>query len=102
EVPREKTLEVKRRIQALGGVGHVALYSREQALQEYQQKDKAEGTDIAGELSENPFPDRLDVRLDDPKKTHAVAVALRDPAQFPEVHKVNAAEEEIGTLVRTQ
>ena len=102
DVGRDRTEDVRNRIQQMPGVQRAALFSREQAHAEFLDKDRREGTEIGSEVPVEEFPDRLDVSLIDPRKTKAVAAAIRDKARFPEVAQVNAAEEEIDTLVSAQ
>jgi cell division transport system permease protein len=100
ETPREKVLEIKQRLESLPGVAHVRLYTKEQAWTEMQQQDREQQTKITEAIGGvNPLPDRLDVRLLDPRRTAGMAKLLRDPAQFPEVHRVFDAREELEQLL---
>ena len=99
---RETAEVVRKRIQQIPGVQRVTLYSREQAHMEFLEKDRREGTGIGSEVPVQEFPDRLDVSLVDPRQTKSVAAAIRDKQKYPEVAKVNAAEEEIDMLVGAQ
>src|SRR5439155_4252270 len=97
-----KVADVQKQIQRIPGVQKVDLFTREQAHKDFVEKDLREGTQIGSEVPVEEFPDRLDVSLIDPRKTKSVAGIIRDSNRFPEVAKVNAAEEEIDTLVSAQ
>lgn len=102
DLPREKVLEVQARIRALPGVAFVGLYPKEQALAQLQREDAETGTGLATALGEeNPLPDRLDVRLHDPRRTKVIAAILSDPAQFPEVHTVRDARDILDKVLAT-
>jgi len=101
-LPREETMRVKRRIQALPDVAHVNLVTREEAWALLQEKDRERGDNITAALEgENPLPDRLDVRLSDPRRTAPVAALLRDSAKFPEINRVLDAQAELDTMLAT-
>jgi cell division transport system permease protein len=100
--PRDVTMEVKRRIQALPGVERVTLFTREQAHGKFLEEDQQRGTGIGSEVAVEAFPDRLDISLSDPRRTKSVADAIRDATVFPEVAQVNAPENEIKILVGAQ
>ncbi len=102
DATREAAEDVRRRLRQLPQVAKVTLYTREQAHTEFLDKDQREGTGIGSEVPVTEFPDRLDVGLVDPRKTKSVAAIIRDTNRFPEVAKVNAAEEEIDMLVGAQ
>ena len=102
EIPRETAEQVRLRIMQISGVEAVKLYSRERAHADFLDKDLREGTAIGSEVPVDTFPDRLDVSLVDPRNTKSIAAAIRDTSKFPEVARVNAAEEEIDMLVGTQ
>jgi cell division transport system ATP-binding protein len=74
DLPPAETLDVKDRIAALSGVAEVRLIAKEQAWAEMKQEEQAAGLDLADALDdENPLPDRLDIRVDNPYRLAAVA-----------------------------
>ena len=46
ETPREKVMEIKRRIQTVPYVAHVTLYSKEKALADLEERDRTAGSAI--------------------------------------------------------
>jgi cell division transport system permease protein len=102
DLPREKALELQARIRALPGVAYVGLYPKEQALAQLQAEDEKTGTGIADALGEeNPLPDRLDVRLQDPHRTREIVAILRDPLRFPEIHSIRDARDVLDKVLAT-
>jgi cell division transport system permease protein len=100
---RDDVMDVKRRIQRLPGVTHVTLFSKEQALAEMQQRDREGGTEISAALDNaNPLPDRLDVRLEDPRDTRMISAAVKDAEHFPEVHRVQDAQSTLDMIFSLQ
>jgi cell division transport system permease protein len=100
DVGRETALEVKSRVEKYPGVVRVTLYPRESALAEILDSDSKKGTDIGAALNgENPLPDRLDVRLNDPSMTRQFSTVLRDEAQYPEVESVREAQDDLDKVM---
>ncbi len=91
EVPRERTLALKRRIEAMPEVQSVQLVPREQAWEEEKKR-------YAGEINlsdlPNPLPDKLIVRTREPALLKKVSATLR---QHPDVDEVLDQQ---GTLER--
>lgn len=103
EATREQSESVKKRIEELSSVAHVALIPREKALREMEERDRANDTEIvAGLEGANPLPDRLDVRLRDPRDTGQFTQWLGDRKRFPEVEKVLDAHETLEMLFSAQ
>ena len=96
-------MNVKRQIQRLPGVAHVTLFTKEQALAEMQQRDKESETQISAALENaNPLPDRLDVRLEDPKDTKNISAVIRDKDRFKDVHRVQDAQATLDMIFSLQ
>ncbi len=91
---RQKTEDVRRRIQALPGVETVALYSREQA---WKDNNPLYGQ-VKDALDDNPLSDCLQVRVGDPKDTARMSALLANAAEFPEVEAVRDAKDELEKL----
>jgi cell division transport system permease protein len=91
---REKTEDVKRRIEQLPNIESVLLYTKEQAWRDNNPLyGKAKDS-----LEENPLSDCLQVRVRDPKDTAQMSALLGDAARFPEVEAVRDAHDELIKL----
>jgi cell division transport system permease protein len=102
KVAREDAAQLQKRLSALPGVASVHLVPREEALVEMEEEDKRQGRRIVEALAgENPLPDRLDVRLSDPKQTAAFTALLRNPDRFPQVETVRDDRETLDRLIAT-
>jgi cell division transport system permease protein len=100
DVPREKTEEVQHRIEQIPTVAYVHLFTKEQAWKAIEEKDRARGTNITEALGDdNPLPDRLDVHLKDPRQTAQTAKLLRDSKEYPEIHQVLDAREDLDKVI---
>lgn len=81
-LPRERTLELKKRLEAMPEVQQVVLKSREEAWREEQQR-------LAGEVNlsdlPNPLPDKLIVRAKQPALGMQIAKWLRQEPAVDEV-----------------
>ncbi len=100
---RDDAQELRSKIARLPGVAHIALFTKEEAMRDLEDKDRQGGTSIAAEIEgANPLPDRLDVRLEDPHQTAVISAALSDPARYPEIEKVRDARQEIEILFSVQ
>lgn len=100
DVARDRAIEVKDRVAAIPGVAAVSLVTREQALSELREDDRAHGTSTTDALGGvNPLPDRLDIRAADPDQTRAISDALKDAARFPEVDKTRDDQETLDRLL---
>ncbi len=100
DTPRSKVEEIQKHIEKIPGVEYVHLFSKEQAWKEMEDKDHRRGSTISDALSEsNPLPDRLDVKLIDPRDTNQISARLQDGKLFPQIHKVQDAHEELDKLL---
>ncbi len=100
DTPRSKVQDVQHQIEKIPGVEYVHLFSKEQAWKEMEDKDVQRGSTISEALSDsNPLPDRLDVKLVDPKDTNQISGLLQNSQRFPQIHKVQDAHEELDKLL---
>ncbi len=101
DAPRDDAVALQQDLRKLPGVASVDLYPREQALSAMMAEDAQRGSGIAAAVEENPFPDRLDVRLDDPKQTRTFADRLRDQTAYPKIDAVRDDRETLDKLIAT-
>ncbi len=102
-VSRGGAMRAKRRIQALPGVASISVYTKEKAFADLEQRDKQEGGHItAGLEGANPFPDRLDVQMTDPRLTPQTVARIKDGEKFPEVEQVRDARDTLDMLLAIQ
>jgi cell division transport system permease protein len=101
DATRADAIALQRRLAGLPGVSSVDLYTKEQALGAMMAEDARRGSGVAAALEENPFPDRLDVRLEDPRQTRAIADALRNRSVYPTIDAVRDDRETLDKLLAT-
>jgi cell division transport system permease protein len=94
-----ETRDLRQRVAALPGVSNVTVFSRDQAWAEMQQDDAKRRTDLTANVGANPLPDRLDVRVTDPRATLRIAEQLRKKARFPEIDSVRDDRETVERLL---
>jgi cell division transport system permease protein len=98
---REKTETTRDKISALPEVKSARIYTREEAWKALGNTVASNGEGIDEVLSgENPLPDRIDVKLKDPNDTGMIASWLRNSKEFPDIHKVLDAREDLEKLLR--
>jgi cell division transport system permease protein len=94
DAPRERAQAMAAEIRTFPGVTHVTLVTKEQAWAEFRQRTPQK--DVLDGFTENPFPDKLDVRAATPQQTLDVAERIR---AFSAVDKVNEGREVIHQLL---
>ena len=95
EVDRSATMAVKSRVAALPGARDVHLVSKEAAWAHLQQTEPS----LAEALPDNPLMDKLEVQAGNGARVGALSARLRDKKMFPEVLRVNDANEEVRALL---
>lgn len=101
-IPRERVVEMQQKIEAWPEVRRVQLVTREEAWRKYK-NERSDFPELA-DITENPLPDKLEIRTISPEQNIAVAAKLR---KLPELDDVVAKEEilsrllAIGKIVRT-
>lgn len=101
DASREDAAALQQKIAAMPAVASVTLFTKEQALASMMEEDARRGSGIAASIEENPFPDRLDVRLRDPRLTRAIADRLRDRSEYPTIDAVRDDRETLDKILAT-
>jgi cell division transport system permease protein len=97
---RSRAVEIRDKIAAMPEVEYARVFSREEAWRALGPTVAPNGQALGDALAgENPLPDRIDVKLKDPEDTEPIAKMLRNRKQFPDIHTVLDAREDLEKLL---
>lgn len=92
---RAQAEAVQERIRQLPGVKFVRLIPKEDAWKRMQSNEPP----LADAVPDNPLPDALEIEPTTPGDVNRLSRLFSDKTQFPELHHVAAASQEIKTML---
>lgn len=99
-LPQDRVDQLQAQLTALPEVSAVGYISKEQALTEFKEQNKASGgSDLTEYLGFNPFPAQVSVKLKDPRNSAQVISVLQEAQRQGVVARVIEQQKNIDRLV---